>query len=39
MFRLILKSQPHSPTPALADALTSDGLAPGMQASRLSVVE
>ena len=39
MFRLILKSQPHSPTRALADALISDGLPPGMQASRLSVVE
>lgn len=41
MFRLILhsRSRPHRPTPAMADALTSYGLAPGMQPSTLSVVE
>ena len=39
MFRLILKSRPRRPTPALAAALISEGLPPGMQPSTLSVVE
>src|SRR5689334_218537 len=39
MFRLILNSRPRRPTPALAAALISDGLPPGMQPSTLSVVE
>ena len=39
MFRLIFNSRPRHPTPALAAALISDGLPPGMQPSTLSVVE
>ena len=39
MFRLILKARPRRPTPAMATALISDGLPPGMQPSTLSVVE
>jgi hypothetical protein len=39
MFSLIRKSRPRHPTPAIAAALISDGLPPGMQPSTLSVVE
>src|SRR5918911_2741614 len=39
MFRLIRKSQPRRPTAAMAAALISDGLPPGMQPSTLSVVQ
>lgn len=39
MFRLILNSRPRRPTPAMAAALISDGLPPGMQPATLSVVE
>ena len=39
MFRLILSSRPRHPTPAMAAALISDGLPPGMQPSTLWVVE
>src|SRR5436305_12105686 len=39
MFRLFSNSRPHRPTAAMAAALTSDGLPPGMQPSTLSVVE
>ncbi len=39
MFRLILNSRPRRPTPAMAAALVSDGLPPGMQPSTLSVVQ
>jgi hypothetical protein len=39
MFRLILNSRPRRPTPAMAAALMSDGLPPGMQPSTLAVVE
>jgi hypothetical protein len=39
MFSMFRKSQPRRPTTALCQALVSDGLPPGMEASSLSVVE
>jgi hypothetical protein len=39
MFKLILNSRPRRPTPAMAAALISGGLPPGMQPETLSVVE
>src|SRR5689334_16486381 len=38
MFSLFRKSQPRPLTPALSQALVSDGLPPGMDPSSLSVV-
>jgi hypothetical protein len=39
MFSMFRKSQPRRPTAALCQALVSDGLPPGMEASSLSIVE
>lgn len=39
MFNMFRKSQPRRPTAALCQALASDGLPPGMEASSLNVVE
>lgn len=39
MFRFFQNGQPRRPTPAMAAALISDGLPPGMQPSTLSVVQ
>jgi hypothetical protein len=39
MFNMFRKSQPRRPNAALCQALVSDGLPPGMEASSLSVVE
>jgi hypothetical protein len=39
MFNMFRKSQPRRPNAALCQALKSDGLPPGMEASSLSVVE
>jgi hypothetical protein len=39
MFSLFRKPQPRHPTAAMARALVSDGLPPGIEASTLSVVQ
>jgi hypothetical protein len=39
MFNLFRKSQSHQPTAAIARAMTSDGLPPGMDPTRLSVLQ
>lgn len=39
MFSLFRKSQPHHPTAAIVQAMTSDGLPPGMDAATLSVLQ
>lgn len=39
MFNKFRKSQSHQPTAAIAQALTSDGLPPGMDPSTLSVLQ
>ncbi len=39
MFSLFRKSQPHQNTAAIAQAMTSDGLPPGMNPATLSVLQ
>lgn len=39
MFNMFRKSQPRRPSAALCQALASDGLPPGMEASSLTIVE
>jgi hypothetical protein len=39
MFSLFRKSQPHQPTAAIVQAMTRDGLPPGTDAARLSVLQ
>jgi len=39
MFNLFRKSQPHQPTAAIARAMSSDGLPPGMDPTTLSILQ
>ncbi len=39
MFNLFRKSQPQHPTAAIVQAMTTDGLPPGMDAGRLTVLQ